>query len=504
MNVNPRLVLFLAVLTAVTAQSQVLPHFQHIIVVFQENRTPDSLFYSLCSNNTCTTTPDPCTNPSSRGTYNIQVDNWLNASSPTGVTQPVGKPINNGYDPDHSHVAFENMCDGGTSPRKCKMDGAYKTYPNNGAYIYVLNSGGILTPYLTLATSYGWANCMFQTNQGPSFPAHQFIFGGTSALTATDDKVNGIFVSDNFNSTNGQTVAAGCYAQDGETTRLAHPDSKTTIYKIDHATGNLVCSKSQAEGGRDTLADKLETAGLGWTYYTSRGGGQDYGGSIWTAPNALYDICVPDGSFQNCTGMRWRDHVVLTPSQVLTDMGANGGKCNLSNVSWVIPTSQNSDHPNNSTGGPAWVASVINALGESPCTDSINGHRFSYWDDTAVVVTWDDWGGFYDHEPPAILASPEGGYQLGFRVPMIFVSAYTPVKHIDNNKQDFGSILRFIEHNFKLGEGVLGFADARATDDLTGFYNLSKTPRTFKPIPSARNPIDFINDNTPPGEVDED
>src|SRR5260370_9586167 len=68
---------------------------------------------------------------------------------------------------------------------------------------------GILDPYLTLATQYGWANYMFQNNQGPSFPAHQFIFGGTSAPTAGEDHL-GIFASENMKGMPGSNNRAGC------------------------------------------------------------------------------------------------------------------------------------------------------------------------------------------------------------------------------------------------------------------------------------------------------
>jgi len=69
-----------------------------------------------------------------------------------------------------------------------------------------------------------------------------------------------------------------------------------------------------------------------------------------------------------------------------------------------------------------------------------------YWgnnsnDATAILIVWDDWGGWYDHKPPATLPAPQGGYQLGFRVPFIAVSAYTPVQLVDNNRHDFGSIV---------------------------------------------------------------
>ena len=69
----------------------------------------------------------------------------------------------------------------------------------------------------------------------------------------------------------------------------------------------------------------------------------------------------------------------------LTDI-ANG---QLASVSWVIPTGQASDHPAINDGtGPSWVASVVNAIGNS-----------QYWSNTAIIITWDDWGGWYDHVP---------------------------------------------------------------------------------------------------------
>ena len=132
----------------------------------------------------------------------------------------------------------------------------------------------------------------------------------------------------------------------------------------------------------------------------------------------------------------------IHPADVLADIR----NCNLRSVSWVIPAGQNFDHagdPDN-TGGPAWVSAIVNAIGNNPsCPDGE-----VYWRNTAIFITWDDWGGWYDHEPPIILPLPQGDYQYGFRVPLIVVSAYTPAGYISNFRYDFGSILRFIEHNF--------------------------------------------------------
>jgi phospholipase C len=129
--------------------------------------------------------------------------------------------------------------------------------------------------------------------------------------------------------------------------------------------------------------------------------------------------------------------VDLRPADVLNDIA----NCNLRNVSWVIPTGANSDHArSNDGGGPSWVASIVNAIGASTACDSGAG----YWANTAIFITWDDWGGGYDHEPPTILAQPQGDYQYGFRVPLIAVSAHTPAGYINNRRHDFGSLRRWM------------------------------------------------------------
>jgi phospholipase C len=241
------------------------------------------------------------------------------------------------------------------------------------------------------------------------------------------------------------------------------------------------------------MADLLDQANIRWKYYGTNAS------SSFTAPNTSQTICDPDVNHMNCMSSEWANSVDLTRAGILRDLGMSGNPCQLREVSWVIPILANSDHGGGS-GGPDWVGGIVNALGTSPCK---NPDGSSYWNTTAVVITWDDWGGFYDHVPPPILPFPQGAYQVGFRVPLILVSAYTPAHYIDNLNYDFGSVLRFIENNFGLGEGVLGFADSRATTDFATFYNLSKAPRPFVKIPTAKSALDFLNDTTPLTDPDD-
>lgn len=461
-------VLFLlAVAAPVRAQ---ITAFTHVIVIMQENRTPDNLFYALCDTQPCSTTDNT--------EYDIQTDNWLSKHGKNKTVTPGPVPLDNNYDLGHSHAGFLAMCDF-SDPTTCQMDGAAGigcsgTCPQNPQFKYVDNSSGSVQPYLDLATQYGWANFMFQTNQGPSFPAHQFVFGGTSAPSQSDDQA-GTFASENYKSSGD----GGCLAPAGTVVPLidANGNEKAKTYPcFEHAT----------------LSDLLDQASIGWKYYAADSGGPR---RLWNAPLAIDHICVPEQS--GCTGSDWAN-VDSNPSDVLTDIA----NCQLRGVSWVMPTGANSDHPRSNTGGgPSWVASIVNAVGESQCVDP-NGQ--SYWNNTAIVVTWDDWGGWYDHEPPTILGYPQGAYQYGFRVPMIFISAYTPAAYIDNNRSDFGSIVRFAEANFGVTEGSLGFADSRAPYDLSGFYNLQASPRAFVPINAPKDMKWFINDHSPQTPPDDD
>ena len=204
--------------------------FTHVIIVIQENRTPDNLFQGLCSapfgtSKSCSITP-------SSTQYDILTSNWLDKTSANGVTQPAGIALANSYDVSHSHQAFITTCDI-NSTGVCRMDGAANTdctgtCATHPHYKFVTNTASILNPYLTMATSYGWANYMFQTNQGPTFPAHQFLFGGTSAPSAADDAAGTFSSSNMFPDLN--NPVAGCTALSTTHVNLVYADRQNREY----------------------------------------------------------------------------------------------------------------------------------------------------------------------------------------------------------------------------------------------------------------------------------
>ncbi len=118
----------------------------------------------------------------------------------------------------------------------------------------------------------------------------------------------------------------------------------------------------------------------------------------------------------------------------------------------------------------------MNAVGQS-----------SYWNSSAIVVVWDDWGGFYDHVAP-----PQLDYTgLGFRVPMIVVSPYAKAAYVSHTQYEFGSILKFVEDTFSLGS--LGTSDSRATS-IGDVFNFKSRARKFKPIEAEFSKSYFLHE----------
>src|SRR5579863_2079831 len=238
------------------AQTSANP-IQHIVIIVQENRTPDNLFQ------------DPVL--IKRG-----ADIASSALTSTGQIVSLRKEaLANDYDLGHSHTAFAAMCDLQSS-QHCKMDGAdlINVICNTGAtdcpgrdlqFAYV--NPADVQPYFSLAEQYTFGDRMFQTNQGPSFPAHQFIISGTSAPTAT---------STLFAAENPDAGPAGCIAPLTE-----------TVTMID-ATGSETNSPPEYPCfDHPTLTDLLGAASISWRYYAPSPG------SIWTGPAAIEHICQP-------------------------------------------------------------------------------------------------------------------------------------------------------------------------------------------------------------------
>jgi phospholipase C len=545
----------LLIATAAHAQAPTNPQgkVQHVIVVIQENRTVDNLFGS---------------SPAfEKGGLNI-------ASSGYGYVNNVRTQITlqpevlySCYDINHTHADFLHLYDSGNldgGNSETFNDPAGCILPTNPAYMYADNSNSTnpaneVQPYIDIAKQFGFANYMFQTNQGPSFPAHQFLFSGTSAPIYNDGDSNQYwtwFGAENPKTAGGGT-ATGCL---GEVTpnlnNVLELDPNSDPESSGWSNPALFSGTSGAGYpcyNHNTIANVLDPAGISWKYYTNDPT------SLWTAPNAIQAICNPSAAGQPCsiaTGSDWLNVIKSSttnghPAQILEDIRS----CSLAKVSFVTPDGAWSDHAGCATGnncntaayGPSWVAAIVNGIGGgmtgSTCNTSTNPY---YWNNTVIFVVWDDWGGWYDHvlppKPNGYAGNSGNGqqYVYGLRVPLLVVSAYSykqgyisgaassnsvnacPISPNTKYCHDFGSILNFIEYAFGSNNKSLGeiyssyhYADYYAWDgpnvcgiqcpySLSDFFNFNASPSSFTAISAPYGASTFLDWTGNPQPPDND
>jgi phospholipase C len=409
---------------------------EHIVLVVQENRTFNDLFATF---------------PGATGTTvgRERVDGRARSIKLAEVTLRTSKNLN------HSYAGFLTAYNNG-SMDAFNLIKYWGRAPHEGSLPYEYVDPSDVQPYWEMATQYGLANAMFTTQASASFTAHQDLIRGGTAIDSSDSLIG--------NPPYGE--AWGCDSQSGTTTSLI-----TTTLQVKKDAGPFPCTSAfphHASGGYKTLRDLLDAQSVSWKYYTPAIGDP---GALWDA----FDVIAPVRY-----GPEWGTNVNWPETNVFNDITSG----RLPAVSWVIPDSKNSDHP--STGsdtGPSWVAAVVNALGES-----------SYWDSCAIIVVWDDWGGFYDPVAPPLPRDDQGG--PGLRVPMIVISPFaretsarTP-GYISNTVYGFGSIIRFIEDTFALGR--LGTTDATSRS-IRDMFDFDQPPRKFQPIGSKYSRWYFLH-----------
>ncbi len=282
------------------------PKINHVVIIFQENRTPDNLFQ------------DPIL--IERG---ADIQNYGYAHDGTKI-QLTPVSLQTTYDLGHSHLAFLNACQwNGT---QCAMNGSdlveclpAASCPANPQYQYVQASD--VQPYYTMAETYTFGDQMFQTNEGPSFPAHQYILSGTSAVcvpggTCPGSASSTTYVADNpsLDIRSDGTIWAGCLAPPNSVLNLIDTSQPFPNRSLTYLSGPE-CFE------HPTLTDLLDAQGLSWKYYAA------LPGSIWTSPDAIQHMCQPSGGPDNtvCSGPAWTNanpKVVMegTGAQVITDI----------------------------------------------------------------------------------------------------------------------------------------------------------------------------------------
>jgi phospholipase C len=420
---------------ALLSQTKGVNKIQHVVIVIQENRSFDNLF---------------------QGFPGADTQSWGYNTSNKKINL-IQVPLEAYWDVEHDSTGFLAACNGtGSYPgTDCQMNGfnkeevscgtgSYSPCPNKTPmYAYVPH--GETKPYFDMASQYVLADRMFASNfDSSSFVAHQYLI--SAQADSTVDYPN--------------TLGWGCYG--GKGTLIA---TLTQQRKIDWADRIHPCFDDQ------TLGDELDTAKLSWRFYTSTVPGGD--GHLWSAYSAIRHIYY---------GSDWKEDI-KTPQTVFFGDVKKG---KLPVVSWITPTCENSDHAScEANTGPAWVASIVNAIGKS-----------KYWGSTAIFVTWDDYGGWYDHVPPKML-DYDG---LGMRVPLLVISPYAKTSYVTHTHYELASILRFVEDRFSLA--TLNASDQRAADPAGDCFDFNQSPRTFKVIQAKKDEDDFLRQPPDPRPVD--
>ena len=405
---------------------------KHVVIIVQENRTFNDFFATYPGADGTTTgnaKAEPnCSPPIQQGTIPL-----------TKVNLVVHKDL------DHKYSGYQTARDNG------QMDGFDAVLGGAGpecTYPYQYTDPKQIQPYWDMAEQYALAEHMFTTQGSDSFTAHQDLIRGGTVVDTKEGMIDFPTCGNCW---------WGCDAPPGTYTHLV---TQHNMY-LKTEQGPFPCSNKFATKYR-TLADLLDAQSVSWKYYLPPSN------KIFGKLLSAFDVIAPVRY-----GSEWTTNIVTPETAIFSDISNNS----LPAVSWVIPDEPESDHPGTSTDtGPSWVSSVVNAIGQSP----------TYWKSTAIIIVWDDWGGFYDNAPPKVMNY--GG--LGFRVPAIIVSPYAKAGYISQTQYEFGSILKYIEQNWHLG--TLSTSDARANSIIDSF-DYSQPPITFKKIHAQYSKEYFIH-----------
>lgn len=346
-----------------------------------------------------------------------------------GRTRPLTPaPLQRAHDIPHCYPCNVASVNGG------RMDGFNQTAWAN-KYSYTQLHKGQITAYWRWAQDFTLSDHFFASALGPSFPNHLYTIAATSG-GALDNPVQSPAALAQAQQ-KGLSKSWGCdIAQPGAYVEIVDPEGD--LVKVDP------CFDFKTEG------DLLRAKRIPWADYSATNTQLGY---MWSAYNAV-------SRYRNNPTL-W-DTYMRPVDDVVRDIKAD----RLPPVTWVTPRFALSEHPEyNFCYGQNWSIQVVNSIMKSPM-----------WKDTAIFLTWDDFGGFYDHVPPVRLDK----IGLGVRVPMMVMSPYAKRGYIDTTQGEFSSVLRFIENNWGLTQ--LTRRD-RIASDLSKNFDFTQTPRPPDPQP---------------------
>jgi phospholipase C len=229
---------------------------------------------------------------------------------------------------------------------------------------------------------------------------------------------------------------------------LRGPSQPNHLYVVAAQSGGLAKNYPRNQGYTcyyffSEIMDELLSAGVTWKYYTGETNPQTE--TLWN----------PLPGFSQITNNPNQLKKLVSASQFYTDLQ----NVTLPQVCWLIPAGKASEHPPNDVAvGMNYVTGLVNAVMKS-----------QYWKDCAIIITWDDYGGFYDHVRP----TQTDEYGFGFRVPCLVISPYSLGNTVVHTQYDLTSILKLIETKFLLSS--LTGRDG-AANGMLNCFNFSQTP----------------------------
>ncbi len=416
-------------------------HISNVVVIIQENRSFENFFAGYPGANAPLS---GCASPPPNG-----LRPQASSGCPGNDTLVPLHEVTFENNPDLEHNWTSSMVDWNNG----QMDGFTKFGTKHGQYeAYAYVDHPEIAPYWTMANQYVLADAMFPTEFGGSFTGHLTLIAGTDDISLPNQ------AEVNFPN----NAPDDCDSTPGTKSSYVTPDRQVHYFK-----GPFPCFDQF-----NTIAQVLDGAAVSWKIYATR----VLKAGMWEPFEAIKYVRY---------GSDWPKNIIAPQTTVLTDASAG----NLAKVNWVTPSHADSDHPGyHGNQGPSWVASVVNAIGKS-----------SYWKHSAIIVVWDDWGGFYDNAAP-----PQPDYRgLGIRVPCLIISPYAKHGYVSHVQYEYGSILRFIEEVNGIPAGSIGptsdgYTDGRAAS-LDDAFDFTQKPRKFKPI-SSKYPLSHFLREPPSDE----
>jgi phospholipase C len=340
-------------------------------------------------------------------------------------------------------------------------DGGAVLYPSGGPLAYQVAEPSDIPNYWLLAQTFVLSDNFFSSLRGPSFPNHLYTIAAQSGRivnlpgTPTDAAVPLV----------GPCTDAGC-PQPGvaglEPSNVPPMPTSIPAWGCDtppNSATQVLNEEGELENAYPcvdfpTLGDELTAAGVSWAMYAPTAlpepdsGYLATNGYVWSVFDAIRHIRdTPE----------WTAHV-LPIDQFVIDARAG----NLPSVTWVSSPADVSEHPPEPVcDGENWTVSLLSALGAGP-----------QWSSSAVFLTWDDYGGYYDHVAPPNVDE----FGLGFRVPLIVISPYARPGFIDHTLGEFSSVLRFIEEDFSVPNLT---ARDKSTTNMVQDFDWTQTPLAF-------------------------